>query len=85
MQILSVGIVAGRFEQLHRLHGHNGRDCMLVDKLRLTFALQQNAEIVEPSHNALKLNAIHEKDGQRGFGPSDSVQEGILEILFFIP
>ena len=33
----------------------------------------------------LGSSASDEEDGQRGLGPADSVQEGILEILFFIP
>src|SRR5690606_38939461 len=87
------GVVSGgvgfiyRFVDLVQLDGrarHNGRDRVLVDQLDLTVPAQQNAEIVEPGNDALQLHAVDEEDCERGFRLSDSVEEGVLEVLFLI-
>src|ERR1700731_765046 len=44
---------------------------------------QQNTEIVEPSNNPLKLDAIDEKNGNRCFVLPDVVQENVLNVLRF--
>src|SRR6202035_1928339 len=44
---------------------------------------QQNTEIVEPSNNPLKLDAIDEKYGNRCFVFPDVVQENVLNVLRF--
>ena len=44
-------------------------------------ATQQNAEIVEPSHDALQLVPVHEEDRERNFGLADVVEESVLEVL----
>ena len=56
---------------------------MLVNQLRLAVAPQQDAEIVEPSDVALKLDAIDQEDGDGGFAFSDCVEERVLQILLF--
>ena len=43
----------GTFEELHRMPGHNGRNRMLVDELRMPVATQQHAKIIEPRNHAL--------------------------------
>ncbi len=43
---------------------------------------QQDAEIVEPAHHALQLDAIHQEDGERGLGLPHAVEEGVLQVLF---
>src|SRR3954468_2575749 len=65
----------GPFEQLDRMTRHDRRDCVLVDKLRMTIATQQHAEIIEPSNHALELYAVHQKDRERGFVLADVIQE----------
>src|SRR5262249_40025228 len=50
----------GALEELHRACRHDCRNCVLVDELRMRVAAQQHREIVEPSHDALQLHAIHE-------------------------
>ncbi|CLA43566.1 Uncharacterised protein [Mycobacterium tuberculosis] len=37
---------------------------MLIDKLRMTIAPKQQAEIVKPCDNALQLHSIDQKDRQ---------------------
>src|ERR1700719_4906488 len=44
---------------------------------------QQNTEIVEPSNNPLKLDAIDEKYDNRCFVFPDVVQENVLNVLRF--
>jgi hypothetical protein len=51
---------------------------MLVYKLRMTVAPQQQAEIVEPGDNALQLYPIDQKDRQWRFGLANVVEEGVL-------
>jgi len=41
---------------------------MLVDKLRMTVAPKQQAEIVEAGHNSLQLYSVDQKDRQWRFG-----------------
>ena len=54
---------------------------MLVDQLRMTITPQQDAEVVKPRDDALKLHAIDQKYGQWDFVFSDEVQECILQVL----
>src|SRR5690606_20184824 len=75
------GVVLARLKQLHGAVRHDGRDCMLVDKLRMPVAAQQNAEVVEPVHDALKLDAVDEKYCESRFLLSNVIEEGILQIL----
>ncbi len=59
------GESSAALEQLDRLARHDGRDRMLVDKLRMTIAPEQETEIVEPGDDALQFDAIDQEDGQR--------------------
>jgi hypothetical protein len=52
------------FEHLHRLARHDRRDGVLVDKLRMTIATQQDAEIVERRNNAREFYTVDEKNRQ---------------------
>ena len=64
--------------------GHDRRDRVLVDELRMTVATQQHAKIVEPGDDALQLDAVDEEDGQGGLGLADAVEEGVLQVLLFL-
>src|SRR5947208_1091544 len=44
---------------------------------------QQNTEIIEPSNNPLKLDAINEKNGHGCLVFPDVVQENVLNVLRF--
>ena len=57
---------------------HDCRDRMLVDKLRMPVAPQQDAKIVEPSHNALQLYAVDQEDRKRRLVFSYVIEECIL-------
>src|SRR5262249_9115741 len=70
-------------EQLDRSTRHDGRDRMLVDKLRVTVAPEQETEIVEPGDNALQLRSIDQKDRQWPFGYTNVSREGFLCFMFF--
>ena len=54
---------------------------MLVDELGMPIATQKDAKIIEPSHNALQLDSVHEKDRERDFVLAYEVQERVLQIL----
>ena len=56
------------FEELHRVTRHDGRNRVLVYKLRMTVAPQQQTEIVEPGDNPLQLHPIDQKDRQWRLG-----------------
>ena len=66
---------------MHRLAGHDGRDRMLIDELRMTIAAQQHAEVVEPGHDALQFHAVDQKDRQRRLVLAYVVQERVLKTL----
>src|SRR5262249_16033881 len=68
-------------EQLDRSTRHDGRDRMLVDKLRVTVAPEQETEIVEPGDNALQLHSIDQIDHQWRFGFTNVIKEGVLSVL----
>jgi hypothetical protein len=51
---------------------------MFVDKLRMTIAPEQQAEIVEPGDNSLQFDPVHQKDRQWRLGLSNVVEEGVL-------
>jgi hypothetical protein len=51
---------------------------MLIDKLRMTVAPEQQAEIVEPGHNPLQLDSVDQKDRKWRFGFAYVIEEGVL-------
>ena len=69
------------FEQLDRVTGHDGRNRVLVDELGMPIPPQQNAEIIEPCHDALQFNAVDQENGQRNFCFADVIEESVLQIL----
>src|SRR5450432_4716424 len=75
IRLLSSRSILAAFEQLDRSARHDGRDRVLVDKLRMTVAPKQQAEIVEPGDNALKLHSIDQKDRQWRFGFANVIKE----------
>jgi hypothetical protein len=74
-------LVLDRFEHLDRMTGHDRRDRVFVDQLRVAIAPQQDAEIVKPRDDALKLHSIDQKYGQWDFVFPYEVQECILQVL----
>jgi hypothetical protein len=63
------------------MSGHDGRNRVLIDKLGMPIATQKDAKIIEPSHNALQLDAVHEEDRERDLVLAYKVQERVLQIL----
>ena len=57
---------------------------MLVDQLRMRVTAQQDAEIVEPRHDPLQLDAVDQEDGDRELLFAKVVQEGVLEVLVLV-
>ena len=45
-------------EHVQRFAWHNGRYGMFINQLRVTITTQQQAEIIEPGHNAGQLHAV---------------------------
>src|SRR5688572_12970111 len=70
-----------RIEQLDRRAGHDRRDGVLVDQLRLRIAPKQQAEVVEPGNNALELVPVHEEDRDRDLLLANMIEEGVLQVL----
>jgi hypothetical protein len=58
--------------------GHDRRDRVLVDKLRMAVPAKQNAEIVEPGDDTLQLHTVHEKYREGDFVFADVVEKGVL-------
>ena len=78
IRLLSSRSILAALEQLDRSARHDSRDRMLVDKLRMTVAPEQKAEIVEPGDNPLQLHPIDQKDRQWRFGFTNVIKEGVL-------
>src|SRR5262249_4020447 len=70
-----------RLEELEWRAGHNGRDSVLIDELRVPVATQQHAEIVEPGDDSLQLYAVDEKNRERSLVLADIVEKGVLKVL----
>ena len=51
---------------------------MLVDKLRMSIAPEQKAEVVEPGDDALQFDSVDQEDRERRLGFSDVIEEGVL-------
>src|SRR5207244_1338923 len=66
-----------------RLPRHYRRNCVLIHQLRMRVPTQQNTEVIEPSNNPLKLDAIDEKNRHRCLVFPDVVQENVLNVLRF--
>ena len=67
--------------QVHGLPGHDGRDGVLVDQLRMAVTAQQHAEIVEPGDDALQLDAVDQEDGQWDLVLAYVIEERVLQAL----
>src|ERR1700741_2726065 len=65
----------GAFEQLDRVPRHDGRYGVLAAKLRVSLPSQQHAEIIEPGHDPLQLNAIDQEDRQSRLTFSYMIEE----------
>jgi hypothetical protein len=47
----------------------------------MSVATQQHAEIIEPGHDALQFNAVHQEDRERRFTFANVIEKSVLEIL----
>jgi hypothetical protein len=56
---------------------------MLVNQLRMRITPQQNGEIIEPGHNTLQFDTVHQEDRDRHLAFADAVQENVLDALRF--
>ncbi len=65
--------------QIDRARGHDRRDRMLVDQLRLAVAAQQHREIVEPGDDPLQLDALDQEHRDRDLGSAQRIQEQVLK------
>jgi hypothetical protein len=54
---------------------------MLVNKLRVRVAPEQDAEIVEPGNDALEFDAVDEEDRHGRLVLADVVQKYVLHVL----
>ena len=54
---------------------------MLVNQLRMTVPPEQDAEIIEPGDDALQLDAVHQKDGERGLVLANVIEKRVLKTL----
>ena len=81
LRIVLLYRLSSLIEQLDRLNRHDRRNRMLVDKLRMVIAFEQNAEIVEPGDNSLELDAVHEKYRDRHLSFAHVVEKDVLETV----
>ena len=73
--------IFGALEKLDGMTRHDGRNGVLVDELRVSVAPQQHAEIIEPGHHALQLDAVHQEDGERDLVLADVIEKRVLQVL----
>jgi hypothetical protein len=82
------------FKHLHRRAGHDCRNCVFVDKLRVPIAAKENTEIVKRRDDTSQFHAIDQKYCQGNLLLANSIEKKILKILrtfshrarrFFLP
>src|SRR5262249_4028448 len=73
--------LVGPLEELDRVTRHDGRDRVLVNELGMPIPPQQHTEVVEPGHNALQFDTVHQENGERYFAFADMIEKSILQIL----
>src|SRR5262249_27547437 len=73
--------LVGPFEELDRVTGHDGRNPMLVNELGMSISSQQHAEVIEPSHDALQFDTVHQKNCERYFTFADVIEKCVLQVL----
>ena len=78
LAVRACSILVVRTRQMDRRGGHDGRDRVLVDELGHAIAFQQHAEIVEPRHRALQLDAVDEEDGDRNLVLANVIKKIVL-------
>src|SRR5262245_7275933 len=81
-----LGFISGRrlvgpFEALDRMTRHDGRNRMLVYELGMSISSQQHAEVIEPGHDALQLDTVHQKNCERYFTFADVIEKCVLQVL----
>ena len=79
--LVGLALVVARLKHLYGVSGHDRRDGVLVDELRMPVSSQQEAKIIEPGDDSLELDAIDEEDRERDFILPDEIQKCILQIL----
>ena len=65
-------------ERMERRARKEGGDRVLGDKLRMTIAPKQQAEIVKPGDNPLQFHPVDQEDRQWCFGFANVIKEGVL-------
>jgi hypothetical protein len=70
----------GRVEHLNRMSRHYCGYGVLVDKLRVAIAPQKHTKIIEPADNPLKLDAVHQENGEGNFIFTDEIEKSILQV-----
>ncbi len=81
LRLFSDRVLFRPFEKLNGMARHDGRNGVLVDKLRVSVAPQKDAKIIEPGHDTLQLHPVHQEYGQRGLILADVIEESVLQIL----
>jgi hypothetical protein len=56
---------------------------VLVDKLGIPVAAQQDTEIIEPGDVTLQLDPVDQKNRHRRFAFADCVEKSVLQVLLF--
>ena len=69
--------------QLDRPAGHNRRNRMFIDELRVPIPAQQNAKIIEPGDDTLQLYPVDEKDRERSLLLPYIVEKRVLKAWYF--
>ena len=66
---------------MDRLAWHDCRYGVLIDQLRVSITTQQDTEIVKPSDDPLKLNAVYKEDRERRLVLPNMIQKRVLQAL----
>jgi len=69
------------FIKAQGLRRHDGGHGMLVNKLRLPVATQEDAKIIEPSDDTLQFHPVDKEDCHRNFCFTDLIEKCVLKIL----
>lgn len=57
---------------------------MFIDQLSVPITFQQDAEIIEPTDDALEFDAVNKENRDGNFTLADMIEKCVLKVLFFI-
>lgn len=73
------------FKHLYGLSGHNCRNSMLINQLRVSISAQKDTKIIKWSYNTRKFDAINKKNGKGNFCLRTVFKTHLVGVVIALP